>query len=546
MTHPTDMKRRDYLKSLALLPLAGSALPLQSVFGAGPDHANGSVARLEPAENIFRSIGVEPVINCRGTYTIIGGSIERPEVRAAMEAASKDFIQYDELADGLGQRLADLTSAEWGMVAAGCAAALKHVTAACVTGGNPEKLIRIPDLTGFDKTEVVVPRHARNEYDHGLRNVGVRLITVDTVEEFTNALSDKTAMIYTMADSSSRANDPLRLEVLARIANPRGIPILVDAAAEILTIPNVHLQKGATVVAYSGGKAMCGPQCAGLLLGKKDILMSAWQASSPHHGPGRDNKVGREEMIGMLAAVETWKARDHAAEWKTWLSYLSTIAQRVKTIDGVTTSVFEPTDLSNHSPVLNIIWDPARLNLTGEDLAEVVARSKPRIALGSETENGKTSIQITSGQMQPGNDAVVAERLYAILSEKRSPKPPMRSAAANLNGRWDLTIEFFSSASQHTVTIEQDGNWIRGIHQGDFSARDVVGTVDGDRVTLRSVAEPEGDYLPYIFSGTISGDSFSGQIHLGEYRTAKFTAKRHGSTSKRERILVPGGPPLAT
>src|SRR4029077_11790525 len=166
-----------------------------------------------PPDNVFRSIGVEPVINCRGTYTIIGGSIERPEVRAAMEAAAKDFIQYDELADGIGRRLAELTGAEWGMVAAGCAAGLKHVTAACVTGGNPEKLVRIPDLTGFDKTEVVVPRHARNEYDHAIRNIGVRLVTVDTVKEFADALTSKTAMIYTLAYT---ADHPLGLEAMAR------------------------------------------------------------------------------------------------------------------------------------------------------------------------------------------------------------------------------------------------------------------------------------------------------------------------------------------
>ena len=136
------------------------------------------------------------------------------------------------------------------------------------------------------------------------------------------------------------------------MAKPQNIPILVDAAAEILTIPNVHLQKGATIVAYSGGKAIRGPQCAGLLLGRKDILMSAWQASSPHHGPGRDNKVGREETIGMLAAVEAWVKRDHEGEWKTWLSWLDTISKRVSTIDGVKTAVREPTGLSNRSPSL--------------------------------------------------------------------------------------------------------------------------------------------------------------------------------------------------
>src|SRR5271156_2376313 len=186
---------------------------------------------LELGANLYRSIGVRPIINARGTFTIITGSQTLPEVKKAMEEASRNFVQMDELAEGVGRRLAELTGAEWGMVSAGCAAGLKHVTAACVAGGNPEKLIRIPDLTGFDKIEVVIPRSSRSVYDHAVRNIGVKII-------------------------------------------------VVDAAAENLTIPNVHLQRGATVVAYSGGKAIRGPQCSGLLLGRKDILLSAWQASA--------------------------------------------------------------------------------------------------------------------------------------------------------------------------------------------------------------------------------------------------------------------------
>src|SRR5687767_4704250 len=388
------MKRRNILRGLMMLPFAGSMFPFKSLF-ASPAVKNNllgsgagefaSLGELKIGPNIFQSIGVEPIINCRGTFTIIGGSIERPEVRAAMEAASKDFIQYDELADGIGKRLAELTGAEWGMVSAGCAAGMKHVTAACVTGGNPEKLIRIPDLSGFEKTEVVIPRSSRNTYDHAIRNIGVKIIDVDSLEEFENALNSKTAMIYMMAYSEAAPDQPLSLEKVASIVKTRNIPILVDAAAEVLTIPNLHLQRGATIVAYSGGKAICGPQCAGLLLGNKKILMSAWQASSPHHGPGRDNKVGREEMMGMLAAVETWVKRDHEGEWKTWLSWLDNISKRVSKIDGVKTSVFEPTDLSNRSPVLNIIWDPARLHITGEEMAEELGRNKPRIAVGSES-----------------------------------------------------------------------------------------------------------------------------------------------------------------
>src|SRR6266581_730933 len=151
------MKRRNIIKSLTLLPFAGTLVPVKSLFAAPPAEQSASTGRLPIGPNIFQSIGVEPIINCRGTFTIIGGSVERPEVRAAMEAASKDFVQYDELADGIGKRLAELTGAEWGMVSSGCAAGLAHATTACITGGNPDLHVRVPDLTGFPKDEVVIP-----------------------------------------------------------------------------------------------------------------------------------------------------------------------------------------------------------------------------------------------------------------------------------------------------------------------------------------------------------------------------------------------------
>ena len=539
-----------------MVPFAGTLFPFKSLFASPviknnlPGSGAGetvTIGELNIGPNIFQSIGVEPIINCRGTFTIIGGSIERPEVRAAMEAASKDFIQYDELADGIGRRLAEITGAEWGMVSAGCAAGMKHVTAACVTGGNPEKLIRIPDLTGFEKTEVIVPRSSRNSYDHAIRNIGVRIIEVNSPEELENALNERTAMIYIMAYDESQPGQPLSLENVSKIAKQHKVPVLVDAAAEILTIPNIHLQRGADVVVYSGGKAICGPQCAGLILGKKDILMSAWQASSPHHGPGRDNKVGREEMIGMLAAVEAWTKRDHAGEWKTWLSWLDHIATKVSKIAGVTTSVFEPTELSNKSPVLNIYWDPLKLNITGEEVAEEMGRDKPRIAVGSRTGDGRTSINITTGQMQPGNHKIVTDRLYDVLSQKRSQKTTsMATPAANLSGSWDATIEFFSSSSRHILFLEQDGNWITGSHKGDFSTRELTGTIEGDSVKLKSVDRHPADSITFIFSGAVSGDSIAGSIYMGEYRTARFTARRTSYKRKREKITVPSGPPLAT
>jgi len=553
---PTEKKssgatRRDLFQigNMLALPVLMSAWEAEAAPAPGP---------LKAGPEIYQSIGVEPVINCRGTFTIIGASVELPEVRAAMEAACQYNVQLDELADAVGRRLAELTGAEWGMVSAGCAAGLKHVTAACVAGGNPEKLLRIPDLTGFEKTEVVIPRSSRSVYDHAIRNIGVKIIMVDTAEELATALNPRTAMIYLSAGGPSTSG-PLSLENVAKIAKPKNIPILVDAAAEILTIPNVHLQNGATIVAYSGGKAIRGPQCAGLLLGRKDLLMSAWQASSPHHGPGRDNKVGREETIGMLAAVEAWVKRDHAGEWKTWLSWLDNIAKQVSGIDSVKTAVREPTGLSNRSPGLTISWDPAKLHITGEELAEVLATSKPRIALGGggggggrggrggAADAGSTSISITAWQMQPGDDKVVADRLHAVLSQKRSPSSasPPAAPAANLSGRWEVDVEFFSSKSRHTLFLMQDGNRIQGSHQGDYSTRDVYGTIEGNQIKLRSQASTPGDSVGFIFAGTLAGETISGPIYMGEYLNARFTAKRSNYPAMAGPIRIPTGPPLA-
>jgi len=322
----------------------------------------------------------------------------------------------------------------------------------------------------------------------------------------------------------------------------------VDAAAEDLTIPNVHLKQGATIVAYSGGKALCGPQCAGLLLGRKDILMSAWQASSPHHGPGRDNKVGKEEMLGMLAAVESWVTRDHAEKMRIWHTYLNTVAKRVSTLDYVTTSLQEPTGLSNHSPSLLISWDPLKLNITGREAADELAGNQPRIAVHSDDneETGMTSIIVVSGQMQPGNDKIVGDRIFNLLSQKRSKAKDMIPPSADISGRWDADIEFYSSVSRHTFFIEQDGNWIQGSHKGDFSMRNMVGTIEGDQVKLSSVDQQVADHIPFIFSGSLSGDVITGQIYMGEYINARFTATRNKERGVRKPIRFPKGQPLAT
>lgn len=497
--------------------------------------------------SIFRAIGVEPIINCRGTFTIIGGSVERPEALAAYKEASRHFVQYDELAEGVGQRLAEITGAEWGLIPDGCAAGIKHVTAACVTGGNPEKLIRIPDLTGLDKTQVIIPTTSRNVYDHAVRNIGVEIVTVDTPEELQRAINPKTAMIYLAANRSLDEGAILSLETIVAIAKPAGVPVLVDAAAENLTIPCVHLERGADVVVYSGGKAMCGPQGAGLLLGNKKILMAAWQASSPHHGPNRDNKISREETMAMLAAVEAWVTRDHEAEWQTWLDRLDHIAQRASQISGVSTTVEQPQSASNYAPTLAIRWDSAQLPITAGQVAEDFARKKPRIAVGAQDVDGKATLRITPSQMQPGNEKVVAERVYNILAEAGNRQlPQLAPAVVDISGHWDLTVEYFTSTAQHKLFLQQEGNWITGSHQSDFSTQEIVGTVEGTQVKLRSQAHYPADYITFLFAGEVTDQGITGSIHLGEYLTAQFTATRIAYTSPRKPIFIPSGPPLAT
>jgi len=536
------MDRREVIKNLSALPFAGAMLPIEMMVDYQPRRANAA-----PAQNVYQAIGIEPVINCVGTYTIIGGSIERPAVVEAMHQASGFFVQYDELAFGIGQRLADLTGAEWGMVSSGCAAGMKHVTAACVTGGNPERLVRIPDLTGFDKTEVISPRRSRNAYDHAIRNIGVTMITVDTPEEMEKALSSKTAMIYLTA--SGTADTPLSVAQVARIAKPFNVPILVDAAAQDLTVPNVHLQAGATVVAYSGGKALCGPQCAGLLLGDKGILLSAWQASSPHHGPGRDNKVGKEEMMGMLAAVEDWLKRDHVAKMRTWYTWLENISKRLSAINGVTCTIIEPAGLGNRSHRLSVSWNPEVFNINGLDVAEELSITKPRIALvGTYVDNnGMTGVSITSGQMQPGDDKIVGDRLFEILSRKNEKPKGMDTPLANIAGRWDVDIEFYSSKSRHSFYIEQDGNLIQGSHRGEFTTRDMYGIVDGNKIRLFSTDRLIANNAPFSFYGTATNNKIEGGIYLYEYLRATFTATRYEQASPPNRpIVIPQGQPLAT
>ena len=323
------ISRRRLLQSGSLVA-AGTA-GCESVMGATP---------AVPSPEVYTRIGVRPFINCTATLTINGGSLMLPVVIAAMEQAAHFHVNLDELIEKAGDRLAAMLQVEWGLVTAGTAAALTHATAGVLAGTDPEKIQRLPNLQGL-KNEVIIPRESRNAYDHAVRTLGVSIIEVDTPQELRAAIGPQTALVELLGNHFGKAT--LDLKDVAPIARSAGVPILVDAAADYLIVPNPYIAQGADLVAYSGGKILRGPQGAGLLLGRRDLVRAAWANSAPHHSFGRALKVTKEEIIGMLRAVEAWRSdHDVQADFRTWESWYAHISDRITKVAGVRAEVKGP------------------------------------------------------------------------------------------------------------------------------------------------------------------------------------------------------------
>lgn len=521
------MKRRELIKGLSLLPVAGavSGSNIESVFAGSP------VMARQAGKSIYEAIGVRPLINARGTVTVVGASQILPEVQKAMDEAVKEYVQIDELMDAVGARLGELTGTEFGYVSSGASAAITAATAGCVTGGDPDKLWMIPDLTSM-KDEVIIPAYSRTAYDAAAKAVGVRMVEVSTLEDLKLAIGPRTAMILVLAGARSE-NGPLSIKEIASIAKPLGVPILVDAAAEVLEVPNPHIAQGADLVAYSGGKYIRGPQCAGLLLGRKDLIIASRINAGPHHGFGRGFKVGREEIMGMLAAVETWFKRDHAAEWKTWVSYGNHIIQRLANVKGVTTQLSEPKGRSNRAPSVTINWDKSVIPLTGEDMEGLLWDGTPRIAVSGAGSflpfppNLQPNISIHTPALQPGEEKIIADRVYALLTKPPMIKRAAGEAAFDLSGQWDLKMKFSASTVDQTLIIEQKGNEFIGTHIASIGSRDLDGTLHGKQITIRSSYTKDGVRINYTFTGTADANTMQGKVSLSEYGDAEWTAKRH-------------------
>ncbi|HTZ56936.1 MAG TPA: PLP-dependent transferase [Acidobacteriaceae bacterium] len=527
------LTRRSLLKSTGMLSAAAAAAPLSlsaapmTGSGAGMCPVNDGTA----ADNLYTRIGIRPLLNARGTYTIISGSQSLPQVKQAMFEASHYYVQMDEMMAAVGAEIAKHMGAPSAIVTTGCEAAIAAATVACLAGTDPEKSQALPYVKK-EKTQVLIPKYSRNPYDFGIRMSGPDLVEIETDEDLRSKLSDKVAMIYVL--SGPRAfQEPLSIKTICAMAKEKNIPVFVDAAAEEPVVPNIHLAAGATLVGYSGGKCMRGPQAAGVLLGPKDLCYAAFWNSAPHHNWGRALKVGKEEAMGMLAAVEQWYQRDHEAEQKQWLEWDTYIADAVKGIPSVTTKINMPdADLSNRAPTLDIHWDASKVGITGTELVEKLDKGTPRILVlgghGSRPDHMESSIGIMPYMMQPGDYKIVAETISKYM---RNPghyeNPPVYTGSpANLAGTWNVAIQYVRGIGEQQFILQQDGAKLSGEQKGEIFNGNFEGKVDANHVMLHSVMPTNGYQVPFTFTGVVEGNRFSGDVKMGEYGSATFTATK--------------------
>jgi L-seryl-tRNA(Ser) seleniumtransferase len=389
---------------------SGAGLALGGVLGAAPQ-AKGP--------DVYTALGVKPVINATGTVTILGGSLMPPEVAAAWVEASKHFVNLIELHDRVGERIAKLIGVEAALVTTGAAGALLLGTAAAVTGGRANLIRRLPDTTGM-RNEVLIQKAHHSCYDNQLTNVGVKLIEVVSADDVKKAINERTALMFFMnvAEAEGKIG---RKEWLA-LARRHKVPTLLDAAADVPPVERLsaYNKMGFDLVAFSGGKALRGPNDTGLLLGHKDLIDSAKRNANPHCGTiGRMMKVSKEDMIALLAAVERYVRLDHKAELREWERRLGVIEKALEGIPTLRCERIVP-PIANHVPHLIITWDEKRVRMTKERLTKALAAGDPPILIGRVTGTGDRGVLISVFVLQPGEDQIVARRLRDILDKART------------------------------------------------------------------------------------------------------------------------------
>jgi uncharacterized pyridoxal phosphate-dependent enzyme len=397
--------RRRFLGSFAALPVAGD---MASAF-APPDAT--AVAR-DAGRDFFRELGVRPFINAAGTYTAMTASLMPPEVMAAITYASKRYVMLDELHDRVGERIAKLVRADAAMVTSGAASALTLGTAAVLTGTDRQKIGELPNLGGM-KSEVIIQKAHRFGYERAVRNCGVRLVEVETRDELERAIGNQTAMMlfYNNNNKEGRIQD----EEFVQLGRKHAIPTLNDAAADVPPVENLwkYTAMGFDLVAFSGGKGIRGPQSAGLLLGRAPLIAAARQNASPNgNAIGRGMKVNKEEMVGMLAALELFVAKDHAREGAEFQRRAEAIRKSAAAVPGVSAEIFVP-EVANHVPHVRVTRESGSRGLKAAAVVRALQDGEPSIAIRAEGE----ALVIGVWMMQQGEEQVVARRLRQELEK---------------------------------------------------------------------------------------------------------------------------------
>lgn len=405
--------RRSFMGSLGVL--TGAVLNPRKLLSSPPAPADTKIWGFGSTGNVYEELGVTTVINGQGTMTVLGGSLMRPEVDAVMALAGRHFVSVPDLEVAAGKRIAEMLKLPAGyaaIVTSGAAAAMQSGLAGILTGDNPKFIEQIPDLTGM-KSEVILQKSHRNPFDHQLRNTGVKLIVIETREELRKAVNPNTAMMH--FSNFANADGQIKVDEWVKLGKEFGIPTFIDAAAD--TPPVSHLwdyaNMGYDLIAYSGGKAIRGPQCAGLLLGRKDLVAYALLNNSPHEDTiGRSQKVGKEEIVGMVKALECYLSEDHEALNKEWQRRLEVVSAKVSTLPSVTTSVFLP-DMANHVPHLEIKWDAQRIKISPRDATAALRKGIPSIVLSAGERRG--ALTMNSFMLQPGEEEIIADKLRELL-----------------------------------------------------------------------------------------------------------------------------------
>ncbi|HZT32276.1 MAG TPA: aminotransferase class V-fold PLP-dependent enzyme [Bryobacteraceae bacterium] len=510
--------RRDLLQAGPLTVTAGLFGPAAASAASLPKRGDGP--------EVYTRLGVRPFINCTSTYTINGGSALLPEVVEAIRQASHYHVNIDELMAAVGERIARQLGVPAAMVSSGAAGAVTCGTVACLAGGDPETMQQLPDTTGLPN-EVIVPRWSRSAYDHAVRNSGARMVEVETLEDVRRALNSRVFMATAQANILDAGNR-FSLGEFAQALHSQGVPLLIDGAAELPLRPNPFLAGGADLVAYSCGKILRGPQTAGILVGRPELVRAAYACSSPHITFARAIKVSKEEIVGALVAVETLvHKRDRDAEDREWRSWYDYIISRLAGIPGVQTAVIEPTRKSYY-PVLQIEWDGAKVSWTAGQVGKMLLDGEPRIMTHAEGEG--RSFVIRPAAMYPGEYKLVAERLHEVLSKSPAlplPAPP-EAPATDLSGAWEVEIRFVAGKTKQRFQVNAQGNTIAGTYSSRVVRTGTLrGTVSGAHVEIRTSGAYEGAVFGYRFTGRIAAGEMSGDVELGEeYGRAHWTARR--------------------